>query len=729
MKSVRRERETHELCETREIFDEESSCVSFSPLSILRRHFLLVSLVHLVCGFIAYGQSLQDYLSTPILPEPERHSMMYSFVDRNLGPIDLPTTLAAWEQRKPLLRNQIRQAIGLDDLDERRPLKWISKGFINRQDYTIEKIIYESYPGMMVPALVYTPNGLTAPAPAIVSIPGHAYCEGKANVEAQARSVNLVRRGIIVITYDYLMTFERNTGQNPCALMPYGGGNDHGLTGFSYTAGTPTALEIRDGIRAIDYLYTRKDVDRSRVGFTGESGGGNSTYWIATLDDRIRLAVPVCAVTSFDYWIRNNRNWDWHQRPPGIRRIADISTLLALIAPRHLLVITALRGTDSEEVPFDEAEGAVRQARMIYDLYGAGANIQHWESNTSHGYQLDKRERMYGWIERHFLGHNIEVSVEKPFLFEPRTGLVCGLPPENRTFADIFREWLSHPVSAPALPQDRTAAAQIQHSLRTRLRDLLGIQGRGQEPILNVQRVISSSETITKLLIFETEQGVRLPAVEFSPKSAKSKATVIFLGKSSEFLPVLPEMISRGLRIVLVDLRGVGEIDSGGRRTDNWAWFVGRPWPGLWAEDTEKIVTALTIEYGDMPVGLVGAGRLAKSALFAAALDQRITALVSRLPEVSYREEARKGYLADVPKILSVMDLPTAVALVAPRPCWIQVPDGINEQELQSTYAWSSQFYERSWQATGALRLTPTDPSGWKGTAEWLADQLEVKKR
>lgn len=692
------------------------------------KHHLVTGLALLAGALTAPGQSPQELLRTPILPETERHSMMYSFVDRGLTPVELPTALAAWEQRKPLLRDQIRQTVGLEDLDKRGPVKWVSKGLINRQGYTIEKIIYESYPGMMVPALVYTPSGLTAPAPAIISIPGHAYCEGKANVDAQARSVNLVRRGLIVMTYDYLMTFERNTGRNPCASMPYGGGNDHGLTGFSYTAGTPTALEIRDGIRAIDYLYTRQDVDRSRVGFTGESGGGNSTYWIAALDDRVRLAAPVCAVTSFDYWIRNNRNWDWHQRPPGIRKIADISTLLALIAPRPLLVVTALRGTDSEEVPFDEAEGAVREARRIYDLYGAGANIQHWESSSSHGYQRDKRERMYGWVERHFLGRRTDVSAEKAFLFETQSDLTCGLPQGNRTFADIYQEWLSRPARAPALPQGQASAAQIQHPLRARLRDLLGIQRRARGPVLSVQKVTSSSDAVTKQLIFETEPGIRLPAVELSSSSAGAKAMVVFLGKSSEFLPAIPEMISRELRIVLVDLRGVGEIDSGGRRTDNWAWFVGRPWPGLWAEDIDGVVSALTTEYGDVPVGLVGTGRLAKSALFAAALNPRITALFSRLPELSYWHEARKGYLADVPGVLSVLDLPTAAALVAPRPCWIQVPDGVDEQQLQSTYAWGTQFYELAAGASGALRLSRADPSGWKEVAEWFADKLRVKQ-
>lgn len=693
------------------------------------RCFLASCSVFFVCGFTSYGQSLQEILQRPILAEFERQSMMYSFVDRNLSPIEFPSTLTAWKERKTLLRDQIQKVVGLEDVDKRGAVKWISKGFVDRQDYTIEKIIYESYPGMMVPALVYTPSKLSVPAPAIVNIPGHVYCEGKANVEAQARSVNLVRRGLIVITYDYLMTSERNTGINPCALMPYGGGNEHGLTSFSYTAGTPTALEIRDGIRAIDYLYTRKDVDRNRIGVTGESGGGNSTYWLAALDDRVGLAVPVCAVTSFDYWIRNNRNWDWHQRPPGVRNFADISTLLALIAPRPLLVITALRGSDSEEVPFDEAEGAIRDARKIYDLYGSNSNIQHWESKSSHGYQQDKRERMYEWVERHFLKRNVERSAEKPFLFEPLTELICGLPRGNKTFADIYQEWLNHVAPAPALPRDQTSATQIQKTFRVRLRELLGLRGQIHDPVLSVQKVSSNSEIITKQLIFEIGQGIRLPAVEFSSKSAKSKAIVIFLGKSSEFLPAIPEILSRNLSIVLVDTRGVGEIDSGGKRTDNWAWFMGCPWPGLWVEDIDKIVTALSNEYGNIPVGLIGTGRLAKSALFAAALDPRITALVSRLPEISYRREAQRGDLADVPKILSVLDLPTVVALVAPRPCWIQFPDWADEQEIQSTYAWSAQFYERFAGAHHAPRLLRTNPSEWKEIADWFAYQLEVKQR
>jgi len=123
----------------------------------------------------------------------------------------------------------------LAELQKRGPVRWIGKGRIDHDTYSIEKIILESYPGMMVPALVYVPRGLTGSAPAMVSIPGHVYCEGKGSGSVQARSVNLARRGIIAMTYDYIDTGECNTGANACASMPYGGGNDHGLKAYKKT--------------------------------------------------------------------------------------------------------------------------------------------------------------------------------------------------------------------------------------------------------------------------------------------------------------------------------------------------------------------------------------------------------------------------------------------------------------------------------------------------------------
>jgi hypothetical protein len=537
----------------------------------------------------------------------------------------------------------------------------------------------------------------------MVSISGHTACDSKAALDVQARATNLVRRGVIVLVYDYIGMFERNTGENPCAGMTYGGGNDHGLRAFSYTAGNPTGLEILDGIRAIDYLYTRTDVDRKRLGFTGESGGGNSTYWVSALDERVRLSVPVASVTSFDYWIRNNRNWDWHQRPPGMRRVAEISTLLALVAPRPLLVISSLRGTDSQEFPLDEAQKSVREAKRIYDLYGARENIELVESSTSHGYQADKRERMYGWIERHFLGK--DASSEFPFLYEPPKELRCGLPPGNKTLADIYRDWLKRPA---------TEASEI----RSRLTDLLGPRTPDFLPVLGVQSTASRGDAVIRRLIIESEPGIRLPAVEYIPRNTAVSGTVIVLGRSADLAAAIEPLLFRELRAVFVDLRGTGEIDSGGGRTDNWAWFTGRPWPGMWVQDIGAIITALSGEHRNLPIGVIGAGSLGKAALFAAALDPRIGAVLAPLPSISYRDEAEQGLIADVPRILATLDLPELAMLVTPRAYWLEFTGSVPEERVRSLYRPASK-------SKISFRGQAPGTTDWRAVANWFSDRLK----
>lgn len=665
------------------------------------RHSMWLSL--LAPGLLI-GQPFLELIRKPVLEEAERRSMMYSFVDRNLPSIELPNTSSEWEKRKPQLRKEILRATGLEDLDRRGPVRWSSRGKIERDGYTIEKILYESYPGMMVPALVYVPKNLSGRAPAMVSISGHNYCEGKAVLHVQSRSVNLALRGVIAMAYDYIGTFERNTGADPCASKPYGGGNDHGHRMFSYTAGNPTGLEILDGIRAIDYLMTRSDVDSKRVGFTGESGGSNSTYWVSALDDRVALSVPVASVTTFDYWIRNNRNWDWHQRPAGIRRTVEISTLLALFAPRPLLVISSLRGTDSDEFPLDEAERAVNDAKRVYALYGAADRIRLWESSTSHGYQQDKRERMYAFLERHFLAKETETSPELPFLFEPQTQLACELPSGNKTLASIYREWLD---------QAPTPAAD--------LREVLGLSSAQPQSSVNVQTTTSRGDVVMRQLIIGTEPGIHLPAVELSPRGAAPFApTVLALGRTEEMARAAEALLAKGLRVVLIDVRGTGEIESGGGRTDNWAWFLGRPWPGMWVQDIQSAMTALAAEHTGTTFKLVAPVRFGKTAILAAALDSRIRAVHAHLPALSLRREAERGGLSEIPRILSVLDIPQAVGLIAPRPTWIEFEQGVTDGDIQAAYGSAKDSYGRIG-ASSAFRANLAQGSHWEAVADWLS--------
>jgi hypothetical protein len=383
--------------------------------------------------------------------------------------------------------------------------------------------------------------------------------------------------------------------------------------------------------------------------------------------------------------------------------VAEISTLLALIAPRPLLVISSLRGTDSQEFPLDEAAKSVREAKRIYDLYGAAANIELVESSTSHGYQADKRERMYAWVERHFLGKR-ESSRELPFVFEPRNDLQSGLPPDNKTWADIYRQWLGRPAIEGG-------------DIRGRLRNVLGLRATDFDPVLHVQSIASRGDAVIRRLLIESEPGIRLPAVEYTPRNVKASGEMIVLGRSSELGAAIEPLLARGLRALFVDVRGTGEIDSGGGRTDNWAWFVGRPWPGMWVHDIVSTITALSTEQRRLPIGVVGTGRLGKAALFAAALDSRIAAVQARLPSVSYRDEAEQGLLADIPRILATLDLPELAKLVLPRGCWLEFAGSVPEERIRSVYG-----PVRT--AKGLFRAEPAGAADWRAVANWFSDRL-----
>ncbi|GMU21063.1 MAG: hypothetical protein AMXMBFR13_11570 [Phycisphaerae bacterium] len=544
---------------------------------------LLISLGLLLTGVAADAAGSpadgpwSAWLERRLLPPDEAESAMTWFVDRQLRPLPRPESAAAWQARRHSLRNEVLSVLGIEDLvPPRWDLNIRPRGVIHRESYRIEKLTFESYPGMAVPAVLYVPEGLRGRAPGIVSVGGHAYATGKATEQIQQRNVNLVMRGCVVLTYDYIGTGERNTGPDPFHGKPYGGGNDHGIRSFSYSRRTATGLEVLDGIRALDLLAARHEVDPERLGFTGESGGSNSTYWVAAVDKRVKLAVPVSSVTTFDYWIRNDRNWDYHQRPPGIRRIADIGTLLALHAPAPLLVINSRRGTDDEEFPLEEAEKSVEWAKQVYRLLSAENAIASIESTTGHGYQQDKRQHLYAWVERWLKPPRPRGDSELPSTMEGFEDLRCGLPAGNLTFRDVFAEWLKPLPRTPA----RSSPGE-ESSLRQHLRERIGLP----DPLPPVKAEKIGDETqdgwSAEFWLVESEPGIRLPGILLSGKGAR-KHVVLAPGRDRN---VVATALAAGHRVLAFDPRGSGEMKDGGGRTRNWAWFAGRPWPGMRALD------------------------------------------------------------------------------------------------------------------------------------------------
>jgi hypothetical protein len=364
---------------------------------------------------------------------------------------------------------------------------------------------------------------------------------------------------------------------------------------------------------------------------------------------------------------------------------------------------------------------AVQSARRAYDLYDAGQNVEIWESTTAHGYQQDKRERMYDFVERHFLHGANPDSEESLFLLEPQHRLDCGMPEDNKTFASIYSEWLQRPTPVPELPDNAQAARRTQEKLEKEVRELLGLREELAPPHMRVQMKSSRENVLLRQLIIEPEDGIRLPAFEIQPRTA-STGIVILPGKSEQPAEAIAAMLSEGLTVLLVDPRGTGEIDGGGRRTDNWAWFMGRSWTGMWTADLIAVTSALSAERPGQHIGLIGTGQFAKSALFASALCSRISASAVYLEQPTYRDGIATEKLSDVPRILALTDLPMVAALSAPRPCRIEFSPEV-EGRFRQAYQWTNKFSEGGF-GTANLELRPAAAPDWKNLALWFAGIL-----
>lgn len=515
--------------------------------------------------------------------------MLSNFIENDLQDLPLPASGAAWLAGRDALRTKVIDLLGLTGFFPPPPswnLNLQYKGTINQTGYRIEKITYESYPGYAVSALLYIPDGITNPVPGIVSAQGHEYAWGKAADFIQARNVNLVKRGCIVLCYDYYDCGERNTGPDPFGGSPYGGGNSHSIDNFFYSRINPTSLEVLDGVRALDVLESLPDVDAARLGFTGESGGGNSTYYISAIDTRVKLTVPVSSVTTYEYWIRKNRNWDWHQRPYGMRSAAEIGTLLALHAPNPLLVIVSLDGTDNNEFPLAEGLRSFNWADQVYTLLGASNVTSFVESSTGHGYQQDKRQTMYAAVEQHLQPPFPAGSTELPVIQQTFAELTSGLSSNNLTTEDIYIQIKAVGPAVPATDADSRSRLQVCLGFPDPLPAVISTPAGGE----------NHSEWSAEFWLVETEPGISIPCKMFGKTNAADRVVMV----PDWDLNVLENAYDAGYFALTFDPRGVGEIS--GTNSNNWTWLAGRRLPAMQAFDMLQVAQFCHAQYPGLEV-------------------------------------------------------------------------------------------------------------------------------
>lgn len=313
------------------------------------------------------------------------------------------------------VRARILQCFG--PLPDKTPLNARVTRVVERDAYRVECVIFESRPGFPVTANLYVPKGRSFPAPGVIGTCGHSDT-GKAGETYQAFAQGLARKGYVVLIFDPMGQGERLQHVTAELKARFGAGTtEHNYAGNRMTlAGESLAAWFAwDGIRALDYLLTRPEVDPKHIGLTGNSGGGTQATWLCGLDSRFTMAAPSCFVTTWRRNFENEEIADYEQCPARVLALGlDHADFIAAMAPKPVILM-------GQEKDFFDARGleeAYGRLKSLYRLLGAEENIQLFIGADYHGYSQPNREAMYGWFNRHTGGtqgaKEATVVMEKP---------------------------------------------------------------------------------------------------------------------------------------------------------------------------------------------------------------------------------------------------------------------------------------------------------------------------
>ena len=311
-------------------------------------------------------------------------------------------SLTEWQQRQNFIKETLLDIVG--PFPEKTPLNAKIVRTVKREGYKIEHIIYESQPGFYVTSSMFIPEGIKKKekTPAIVYCSGHSATGYRSEVYLHVIA-NLVKKGFIVFAFDPIGQGERLEYYNPetgKSSIPEPNIGEHSYAGCqSFITGSSQArYMIWDGIRAVDYLISRKEVDPLRIGITGRSGGGTQSAYIAAMDERIYAAAPENYLTNFTRLLQTKGPQDAEQNMFNcIQRGIDEPDYLLVRAPKPALMITTTRDMFSIQGSME----AEKEVSRIYKAYGIEDNFSRVEDDAAHASTKKNREAMYAFFQKH----------------------------------------------------------------------------------------------------------------------------------------------------------------------------------------------------------------------------------------------------------------------------------------------------------------------------------------
>jgi dienelactone hydrolase len=624
------------------------------------------------------------------------------------GKDESPETLEAWTRHKGVLRQKLLESWGgfpreACDLAQKK------LGEIVRDGYRVEKIVFQTRPGVLMTANAYVPDG-TGKRPAVLCVHGH-WRGAKQDPVPQARCIGLAKSGFFVLAVDAFGAGERGIGK---ALGEY-----HGeMTGaLLWPSGlTLSGIQVYENMRAVDYLLTRPEVDGTKLGITGASGGGNQTMYAGAFDERFSCVVPVCSVGTYRSYL--GAACCVCEVVPHAVTYTEEWGLLAMVAPRALMVINATK--DAFQFSVGEAQQSIARAQHVFRLYGQAGKVAHAIFESGHDYGKEMREAMYGWMTLHLKGEGKGSPIpEPPIAVEDPETLRC-YPGESRPddFVTLPRFAAAEAGRIiAAINAERPDHREHWNNTAMQMRHALEHQVLGGFPERRQTKPNVDSDPLSKVISIEIEvEPGTMAIVKIHRAGAAQKKLGIILdldGIEHARQSDLAQALAKTDRsLAFIELRATGRFavpgDKIGHAPDHnsaeWSIWTGRPLLSQWIWDVRIALDAIA-QYDKEAFGnatLIGVGPAGLAALGAAIYEPRITRLAMIDSLVSFKSDVpyfnlRMGLIT--PRIVrDAGDVPHLAALVAPRR--LLIAGGVtgggetpSAESLRDHFAYTQQIY------------------------------------
>ena len=600
-------------------------------------------------------------------------------------------SLADWQQRQKEARKKLAEAVG--PFPAKTPLNAKVTRTVSKEGFRVENVVFESRPRFYVTSSLYLPEG-PGKRPAIIFCSGHGDSSYRSAIY-QRMILNLVKKGFIVMAFDpvgqgeRLNYFDPQTGTSTVGAPT----REHFYPGVqAFITGNSLAnYMIWDGIRAVDYLLTRPEVDPARLGVTGRSGGGTQSAYIAAFDERILAAAPEAYITNFTRLLQSIGPQDAEQDFIGqIALGLDHADFLEVRAPRPALMIT----TTNDMFNIQGAKETAAEVSRIYAAYGKPDNFGRAEDFGVHESTKKNREAMYAFFQKYLDQPGNPADEEVPRLTKEElqvttTGQLATSLGGETIFSLTKKE-------AEALTRNRqTARTNLGTYLPKAVAAAKKLSGY-QEPTLTDEPVMTGNIlkdgfAIEKYFL-KGEGEYMIPYLLYVPTRPSGKASIYLHpgGKTQAAASgKVEDLVKKGYVVLVPDMVGNGELGPGDWRAEKYfkhtpnqglsypiwtgALLFGRSIAGIRAGDVVKLARTLQKQAQVTGVSAVAVGRMGPVLLHAAAFDRSITDVTLEESLTSYESLATTQYYnpelieAAVPAALQGYDLPDLAASLAPR--------------------------------------------------------------